>query len=191
MGKEFREGFQSYVRKEIPANNRKGRRVVYVYQGEMRHFAMPASEFRTMKVRFLALAVVWAAAHVGTLCLPVPSNATNLVTLPALFGLFATGYAVYGVLSLLACRQDAPAWEYDSISRAMHIGTIGAMSLMAVTLAFNVGYQLMVIRTFVPLELLAMGGCFISIFMAYTVLRRWRSLTVTTYHTNDKTPPST
>lgn len=190
MGKEFRQGFRSYVRKEVPANNRRGRRVVYVYQGEMRHFAMSAEEFRAMKVRFLALAVVWAAVHVGTLCLPVPSNATDLVTLPALLGLFATGYTMYGVLSLLACRQDAPEWEYDSISRAMHIGTIGAMGLMAVTLVFNVGYQLMAIQAFVPLELLAMGGCAASIFLAYMVLRRWRSLTVTSYHTDDQAPPS-
>ena len=42
MGKEFRDGFQNYVRKEVPANNRKGRRVVYEYQGEMRHFVMTA-----------------------------------------------------------------------------------------------------------------------------------------------------
>lgn len=190
MGKEFRHGFQNYVRKEVPANNRKGRRVIYVYQGEMRHFAMSAGEFRAMKVRFFVLALAWAAVHVGTLCLPVPSNATNLVTIPALLGLFAVGYAVYGVLSLLACRQDAPAWEYDSINRAMQIGAAGAMALMAVTLAFNVGYQLMEVQAFVPLELLAMAGCVGSILLAYTVFRGWRKLTVTAYHTNEKSTPA-
>lgn len=95
MGKEFRDGFQNYVRKEVPANNRKGRRVVYEYQGEMRHFVMTAAAFRTLKVHIGLLAFAGAALLVGTLCLPGAQQCHNLVTLPALFRTVCGG--IYGI----------------------------------------------------------------------------------------------
>lgn len=181
MGKEFRDGFQNYVRKEVPANNRKGRRVVYEYQGEMRHFVMTAAAFRTLKVRLGLLALAGAALLVGTLCLPVPSNATNLVTLPAMFGLFAVAYTVYGVLNLFTTRQDAPAWEYNTVNHALTGGTVIAMGLLAAALALDIGYQLLVLKAFVPLELASMGGYALCIVLELAVFRLWRGLTVTAH----------
>ena len=65
MGKDFRDGFRSYVRTEVPANNRKGRRVVYVYHGQMYHFAMTAHAFRALKAELFVLSLIWAAVQVG------------------------------------------------------------------------------------------------------------------------------
>ena len=117
MGKDFRDGFRSYVRTEVPANNRKGRRVVYVYHGQMYHFAMTAHAFRALKAELFVLSLIWAAVQVGVLCLPVPSNGTNLVTIPAFLALAAAAYVVYNALSFLTTKQDAPAWEYHAVNR--------------------------------------------------------------------------
>ena len=65
MGKDFRDGFRSYVRTEVPANNRKGRRVVYVYHGQMYHFAMTAHAFRALKAELFVLSLIWVAGRWG------------------------------------------------------------------------------------------------------------------------------
>ena len=122
-----------------------------------------------------------AALLVGTLCLPVPSNATNLVTLPALFGLFAAAYTVYGVLNLFTTRQDAPAWEYNTVNHALTGGTVIAAGLLAVALVLDIGYQLLVLKAFVPLELAAMGGYVLCMVLELALFRRWRGLTVTAH----------
>ncbi len=186
MGKDFRDGFRSYVRTEVPANNRKGRRMVYVYHGQMYHFAMTAHAFRALKAELFVPSLIWAAVQVGVLCLPVPSNGTNLVTIPAFLALAAAAYVVYNALSFLTTKQDAPAWEYHAVNRALSGGTVVAMGLLAVALALHIGSQLFLVRVFVPLELVAMGGYLLCGTLAFWMRRQWRKVQVTSYHTDER-----
>ena len=88
-----------------------------------------------------------AALLVGTLCLPVPSNATNLVTLPALFGLFAA-YTAYGAEPVYH-QTDAPA-ERDTVNHALTGGTVMPQAFGGGPLVLDIGYQLLVLKAFVP-----------------------------------------
>ena len=103
------------------------------------------------------------------------------MTLPALFGLFAAAYTVYGVLNLFTTRQDAPAWEYNTVNHALTGGTVIAAGLLAVALVLDIGYQLLVLKAFVPLELAAMGGYVLCMVLELALFRRWRGLTVTAH----------
>ena len=122
MGKDFRDGFRSYVRTEVPANNRKGRRVVYVYHGQMYHFAMTAHAFRALKAELFVLSLIWAAVQVGVLCLPVPSNGTNLVTIPAFLALAAAAYVVSCTRAIVE-QAELNAAEYDRMTALLKEST--------------------------------------------------------------------
>ena len=65
-------------------------------------------------------------------------------------------------------------------------GTVVAMGLLAVALALHIGSQLFLVRVFVPLELVAMGGYLLCGTLAFWMRRQWRKVQVTSYHTDER-----
>ena len=67
------------------------------------------------------------------------------------------------------------------MNHALTGGTVIAMGLSAVALALDIGYQIVVLKAFVPLELVAMGGYALCMALELALFRRWRGLTVTAH----------
>ncbi len=119
-GKTLREKFEeSYAAVSVPANNKQGFKIRYVYSAPWYVWDVPREKLRREKRKIALFSLVSFLPYLFAVTVPSALNRMPVVFLPSMLALCCHILELSGVVQFLAARYQTTKFTYEEVNRIL------------------------------------------------------------------------
>lgn len=177
--KTLREQFEDdYMAVRVPADNKTGMKVKYVYYAPWYLWDLPKDVLKRKKWFLAGLSVAGLLVFLLTGVQPCGVNSFNLVVAAGLFALCAYVFELFSIFQFLFAKYRTSRMTYTSVNHTLLVAAFSRGICHLISAAGSVLYAAE--NGFEPLILLVVTGYLVCACMAFHIFNEYRKIPVRT-----------